>query len=574
MHNKGKIILAMGGIIAAYVLSSFFMSNIIDEDAFIYFRCAENILQGSGYVFNQGGEKIEACSSATWLLLLVLFRWLGFNIIIAAKILGIILGVVSLVLIYLVTRNFLNDMPWAVVPSLLTALTPPFILWNQMGLETSLYTATLLLLVLICMNDAQFFWSWPVVALFLIATRPEGFFLVLGLTSAFYFLRVQKKELRYSTLFFLCGAFCLLATRFFYFHDFLPSPFYHKIQPGKYKMGIQYIHHCFRDYYLYAFIIPALFFIFKKWNWGKRRFILFGFNIIYLLWVIIAGSDYKPFYRHMVPVLPLLYIYIITGVLQALAAAISSRNLLSVGYVIIAAVAIFLFSPVQWYFEDRIEHFGLSRVNDFLAAPERYICLCVSRFTEPVKYDYNGELDTQILLGEFIKKNYTPGAVLVYDQMGRVPYWAGTAFCFIDSNGLTDRVIARAEFYEKSKESLGLRLYELVSRYLVSWAFCKGACSYFAAGKKELLDYIFSKNPDAILCFAPMRTMIINYLGHDQRFKNNYCLKFGISGVLIFEKNDIARKQLNIPKGLSIKFQKHLAKDPYIRNHPLVSGNK
>ncbi len=572
MKNTGKVFLAVGTIIAGYVLVSFFIGSIMDEDAFIYFRCAENIVQGYGFVFNPGGERIEACSSVTWLLLLALFRWLGFNIVISAKVLGIILGALSLVLIYRITKNLISDMPWALAPSLLTALSIPFVMWNQMGLETSLYSAVLLLLVLICMNDDQFYWSWPAVALFLVATRPEGFFLLLGLLPALYFFRERKKKLKLSIIFFLCGAFSLLALRFFYFHDFFPSPFYHKIQPGKYKMGISYLQQCFSDYYLYAFIIPALCFIFKKWNWVKNRAVVFGFISIYLAWVVIAGSDYKPFYRHMVPVLPLLYIYIITGMLTAFPAAGFSRDVIAGGYVIIFSAAAFLFSPVQWYFEEPIAYFGLSRMKDFFAAPIDYVSLCVSRVTEPETYDYNGELDTQILLGEFIKRNYSPGAVLVYDQMGRVPYGAGIDYCFIDSNGLTDKVIGRAEFNEKSKASIALRLYKAVSQRIISMAFSEDAAGYFTSDKETLMDYVFSKNPEALLCFAPMRTLIINYLGSDRRFKNNYYLKYQLSGVLVFEKKDIKKKKVDIPKGLSIKFQEEIMKDQNIKDHPLLSN--
>ena len=337
-------------------------------------------------------------------------------------------------------------------------------------------------------------------------------------------------------------------------------------------MGINYLQQCFSDYYLYAFIIPALCFIFKKWNWVKNRAVVFGFISIYLAWVVIAGSDYKPFYRHMVPVLPLLYIYIITGMLTAFPAAGFSRDIIAGGYVIIFSAAAFLFSPVQWYFEEPIAYFGLSRMKDFFAAPIDYVSLCVSRVTEPETYDYNGELDTQILLGEFIKRNYFPGAVLVYDQMGRVPYGAGIDYCFIDSNGLTDKVIGRAEFNEKSKASIALRLYKEVSRRIISIAIPDDAAGYFTSDKETLMDYIFSKNPEALLCFAPMRTLIINYLGSDRRFKNNYYLKCQLSGVLVFEKKDIKKKKADIPKGLSIKYQEDIMNDPYLKKHPLVRG--
>ena len=100
MKNKRTAVITLGILIVLYAGLSFFMGSIIDEDAFIYFRCAENILQGNGYVFNPGGEHVEACSSITWLYMLAMAGWLGFNIIISAKVLGILCGAVSLILIY------------------------------------------------------------------------------------------------------------------------------------------------------------------------------------------------------------------------------------------------------------------------------------------------------------------------------------------------------------------------------------------------------------------------------------------------------------------------------------------
>ena len=59
---------------AAFVLCTLFYAllvaigfNDIEEDAFIYFRFAKNIVDGYGYVFNIGGEHIEACSGLLWL---------------------------------------------------------------------------------------------------------------------------------------------------------------------------------------------------------------------------------------------------------------------------------------------------------------------------------------------------------------------------------------------------------------------------------------------------------------------------------------------------------------------------
>ena len=87
--------------------------------------------------------------------------------------------------------------------------------------------------------------------------------------------------------------------------------------------------------------------------------------------------------------------------------------------------------------------------------------------TEPATYDYNDQQDCQVLLGKFIKRNYKSGSTIVYDQMGRVPYFAGTNINFIDSVGLTDKVIGRARFYYKCQKSPLLRFYEIISHTLL-----------------------------------------------------------------------------------------------------------
>ena len=45
-------------LMVPYAGLSFFMSSIIDEDAFIYFRCPENILEEMDTSWYPGGENM------------------------------------------------------------------------------------------------------------------------------------------------------------------------------------------------------------------------------------------------------------------------------------------------------------------------------------------------------------------------------------------------------------------------------------------------------------------------------------------------------------------------------------
>ena len=127
------------------------------------------------------------------------------------------------------------------------------------------------------------------------------------------------------------------------------------------------------------------------------------------------------------------------------------KQAIAASFIFLFASADFLFSPITWYSEDPLPNFILSKIQQFAREPQRYITLCFKRMTEPATYDYNDQQDYQVLLGKFIKKNYKSGSTFVYDQMGRVPYFAGTNINFIDSVGLTDKVIGRAKFYYKCK---------------------------------------------------------------------------------------------------------------------------
>ena len=73
-------------LILLYLLLAFFNYSIIDEDAFIYYRCIENILSGNGYTFNPG-IRIEAGSSITWVFLLCVLGIMGMNLLTASLLL-------------------------------------------------------------------------------------------------------------------------------------------------------------------------------------------------------------------------------------------------------------------------------------------------------------------------------------------------------------------------------------------------------------------------------------------------------------------------------------------------------
>ena len=131
-------------------------------------------------------------------------------------------------------------------------------------------------------------------------------------------------------------------------------------------------------------------------------------------------------------------------------------------------------------------------------------------------------------------------------------------------------MIGRYYFHDHIVDSRFLKLYERMSGSIISSLFTH---EQFIYTKDEILDYIFSHNPDVILVFA-ITCYLSDYLPHwiimDSRFKNDYHPAYFIHGTLVFEKNGLKKKPLNIPDGLPVVFDKDiyasLRKDPLIQD--------
>jgi hypothetical protein len=92
-----------------YLLLSLLTYDQIEEDAYIYFRFADNIAAGHGYVFNASGPRIESCSSVIWLALLVLLAKLPGELVTWTKFLGMAFGLASLFVTSRLSRLLISD---------------------------------------------------------------------------------------------------------------------------------------------------------------------------------------------------------------------------------------------------------------------------------------------------------------------------------------------------------------------------------------------------------------------------------------------------------------------------------
>jgi hypothetical protein len=177
----------------------------------------------------------------------------------------------------------------------------------------------------------------------------------------------------------------------------------------------------------------------------------------------------------------------------------------------------------------------------------------------------------RVLTGEFIRRNYDGGSTFVYDQMGAVPYTAGSDSFFIDTLGLTDKTIGYYYFHRRTRNSRLLRFYEKVMRVCVRTFFPD---TRFPDSREDVLDYIFEHDPEVILIWEHILNFKENLsqaLVSDARFAGGYDLKYFIRGTLFFEKKGLQKKPLNIPEGLSVTFAEDIHK-VLKQDHPLFQG--
>ena len=92
---------------ASLLLFSLFISigwvEIID-DAYIFFRYTYNIVNGYGYVYNQG-QNVEAATSLTWTLLLSAAAFISIPPEISSRIFGYLFGLLIIILLWNEIRN-------------------------------------------------------------------------------------------------------------------------------------------------------------------------------------------------------------------------------------------------------------------------------------------------------------------------------------------------------------------------------------------------------------------------------------------------------------------------------------
>jgi hypothetical protein len=551
---------AFGAILLAYLALSLLVFDQIEEDAFIYFRLVGNLIAGEGLVFNRGGPPVEAGSSPLWMALLVLCSQLPLDIVIAAKLLGIAAGCLSLWLTLSISRARIADPVLQLAPPLLTTASTPFLMWSQRGLETPLVALIVAWLALCCTDPRRFRW-WPAPAALLLLTRPEGFLFLFALLPVLGSDRRRWQAALPGLLVVAAVAVAVLGARFLYFHDLVPSPFYAKL-PGSSGEGLarirEYVHHS----HLLLLCSPLLLVVWKPGFWTRPRVVLAAFVLISILWSVLA-SDHMPYVRHLVPAIPLACVLLVEAADTLAAGAGHARRPLVVAYVVVVFIVTLFFSRSSGDFGASGDNAVRASLRAFARSPEEFLQATAAKIhsptTAPPVNDLLGPTSSlgsnyQSRVGDFLRRNHPADSLVVYDQMGQTPFYAGANMRFVDTWGLTDRTIGRFYFERDKRRSPLLRAYDSVASQAVRWAFGEQRDEIT---ETKALDYLFGSSPDLILihgvAVAADPTGIPARLQQDPRLAAGYELRYTLAGVVeLYERKGTPRRPLDVPAGLSV----------------------
>jgi len=99
-------------------------------------------------------------------------------------------------------------------------------------------------------------------------------------------------------------------------------------------------------------------------------------------------------------------------------------------------------------------------------------------------------------VGDFVRMNYRDDVVVVYDQIGQAPWYAGKKTFFIDNLGLGYREIGLAKFHKSAQDSFLYSTYEDVMAFLVEWFWPEEQRVY---SEQEVISRLLEKKPDVII---------------------------------------------------------------------------
>jgi arabinofuranosyltransferase len=423
-----------------------YFSAWMDDDAFISFRYARNLVRGLGLVFNPG-ERVEGYSNFLWTVLLAAFHRVGFGIPETARVLGCLFSLLTILLLLvwgprlLPTPRGVGAIPrWlGALAALLLCTSETWAVWAVGGLENELGAFLVLCAFLAYFRSLEgpAPATAPLVAsgtaCALAAMTHPSYALFGSLLGAHLLVATARGRGGPRALAAFAGPIVSVALpygawKLAYYGHLLPNTFRAKVAmtPAVLFRGARY----FRDA-LSAFPLPFLVLTLLPVALVVRRvrdprpWLLVAAVVSYCAYGLSIGGESFPAFRLLVVVLPLLFVLVqyAVGLAAGALRSAASRNL--------AAAAL------------SIAALAVTAVSNHRSPRARVLDV-------DVEQDLLGLIRTASLA---LTREFPPGTLFAYSGAGVVAFYTG--FPFIDTLGLTDAHIAAREIPDAGARDAG-----------------------------------------------------------------------------------------------------------------------
>jgi hypothetical protein len=286
----------------------------ICDDAFISLRYAQNLVAGSGLVYN-AGEYVEGYTNLLWTLALATTLALGAPDVASAQWLGIAAyaATAGLLLWESIRRRHEQGVPLLPLAAGIVLVSPDFHEWASGGLETSLFMALALAGMLASRRAAHSgrgaLRAGALLSL-LTLTRPDGLLFAAAAAAGLLWDGRRREMLQLLAPVGLTVA-AWAAWKLAYYGELLPTAFYSKsVLRPYYQQGLVYLGlFLARNWFLPAAGIGVLLWRLRtgapQGRAERDALVLAGSAGLYLAYVVHVGGDFM-FARRVLPAVPLL----------------------------------------------------------------------------------------------------------------------------------------------------------------------------------------------------------------------------------------------------------------------------
>ncbi|HET6823503.1 MAG TPA: hypothetical protein VFH34_12710, partial [Anaerolineales bacterium] len=208
---------------------------VLFDDAMISMRYAYNLAHGNGMVWN-AGEYVEGFTNPLWVGFMALFHLFPLpadTISFYIQLSGLVFLTLNLFFVRKIVEEFTGDSFVMLAAVALTAFYGPLNSWGLLGMEVSLLTPLLSVVIWLALRSSSRFNPWIYILLAVSMLIRIDMAIPYGIVFAilfFFQLHYRKQHLSWGAVLFVLVLGGQTLARYFYYGDVLPNTYYLKVE--------------------------------------------------------------------------------------------------------------------------------------------------------------------------------------------------------------------------------------------------------------------------------------------------------------------------------------------------------